>query len=362
MLRNDLTHSVLAQSEGRTLSEWLPTLIVVLATIILVLIFRAVAARSTSGGASDRRFRAQIATIAVILLGILALIFALPDGSDSDLAFSVFGLVVTGALAISSQSIISNAMAGLMLRSVASFKPGDFIEVAEQMGRVSERGLFHTEIQTPDRDLITIPNSVMLNQPVRVVRSSGTIVSITLSIGYDVSRHVLDDLFIEAGKEVGLVDPFVQMIDLGDYSISYRVAGFLEDPRTMLACRSSLRMAIVDKLSDANIEIMSPMVVARRSIGNEPLIPTERAPSLEARFRRSAEHRVFDKAESAARLESAKADLAASNEELEALREQLASASADERDVVEATIRRQEQQIERLSRSIERLSASLKTE
>lgn len=355
-------HVFLAQTDGRVLADWIPALVVVLVTIGLIVVARAVAGRSSKRDTADRKFRAQIATIGVVLLGILALIFALPDGSDSDLAFSVFGLVVTGALAISSQSIIANAMAGLMLRSVASFKPGDFIEVADQMGRVSEQGLFHTEIQTPDRDLFTIPNSVMLNQPVRVVRSSGTIVSITLSIGYDVSRHVLDDLFVDAAKSVGLVDPFVQMLELGDYSITYRIAGFLEDPRTMLACRSSLRMAIVDKLSDAGIEIMSPMYVARRAVSNEPLIPDEHTPSLSARFRRTAEDRVFDKAESAGRLETAKADLVSSNEELDNLRAKLATSEVEERPALEAAIGRQERQIERLLRSIERLSESLKSE
>ncbi|MDW3176104.1 MAG: mechanosensitive ion channel [Acidimicrobiia bacterium] len=351
-----------AQSEGRELTDWIPTVIVVASTVALILVARALADRSKRANAADRRFRGQIVTIAVLLLGVLALIFALPDGSDSDLAFSVFGLVVTGALAISSQSIIANAMAGLMLRSVASFKPGDFIELSDHMGRVSEQGLFHTEIQTPDRDLITIPNSVMLNQPVRVVRSSGTIVSVHLSIGYDVSHHVLDDLFVAAAKDVGLVDPFVQMLDLGDHSITYRVAGFLEDPKTMLACRSNLRMAIVDTLSDAGIEIMSPTYIARRAVNNDPLIAAERSPSASARFRRTSEDRVFDKAERAGRLETARADLAAANEELDALRSQQSSAPEDERLKIEGSIGRQERQIERLVRSIEQLTDALNDE
>lgn len=354
-------HVLIAQSDQREFTDWVPTIVVLAITIALIFVTRVIADRSTTANAADRRFRAQIATIAVLLLGVLALIFALPDGSDSDLAFSVFGLVVTGALAISSQSIIANAMAGLMLRSVASFKPGDFIEVSEHMGRVTEQGLFHTEIQTPDRDLITIPNSVMLNQPVRVVRGSGTIVSVRLSIGYDVSHHVLDDHFVAAAKDVGLVDPFVQMVELGDYSITYRVAGFLEDPRTLLACRSNLRMAIVDTLSEAGIEIMSPMYVARRSVTNEPLIATERSPSVQARFRRTAEDRVFDKAESAAQLETARGDLVAAIAELDELRNQLAAAG-DDRPRVEASIGREERQIEWLTRSIERLSESLNDE
>ena len=183
----------------------------------------------------------------------------LPDDSDSNLAFSVVGLVVTGALAITSQSIIANAMAGLMLRSVSSFKPGDFIDVGGEMGRVSELGLLHTEIQSAGPDLVTLPNSLMMNQPVRAVRSSGTIVSATVSIGYDVSHHRLEDLFVQAAEAADLIEPYVQVVDLGDYSVNYRVAGFLEDPRNLLAARSRLRGFILDTLSEAgdeNLELL----------------------------------------------------------------------------------------------------------
>ena len=38
-------------------------------------------------------------------------------------------------------------MAGLMMRVVKGFGAGDFVSIGESFGRVSERGLFHVEIQ-----------------------------------------------------------------------------------------------------------------------------------------------------------------------------------------------------------------------
>jgi small conductance mechanosensitive channel len=274
---------------------------------------------------AESNFRAQIATVGVILVGLLAIIFVLPDGSDSDLAFSVVGLIITGALPISSQSIIANAMAGLMLRSVSSFRPGDFIEVAEQIGRVTERGLFHTEIQTADRDLVTLPNAIMVNQAVRVVRGSGTIVSATVSIGYDVSRDILEDLFVEAGQAAGLLEPFVQ---------------------------------ILDTLSEAGVEIMSPMYIARRSVGNDALLTDDDGPSIDSRFRRTAERRVFDKAEVAGKLEEARADLAETTENLELLRIELSRADEDTIEPVQSAVTRAERRAEMLGTRITRLAES----
>lgn len=346
---------LLGQSEP-ALTAWIPALAVVAVTAGSIVLGRWFLARRSRLEKSDAHFRSQIITVSLILVGLLVVIFVLPDDTDSDLAFSVFGLIVTGALAISSQSIIANAMAGVMLRSSSSFKPGDFIEVAEQMGRVTERGLFHTEIQTADRDLVTLPNSLMVNGAVRVVRASGTIVSVHASIGYDVSRHLLEDLFVAAAERAGLEEPYVQVVDLGDYSVNYRIAGFLGDPRSMLAVRSKLRGAILDTLHDADIEIMSPLIVARRSVSNEPMTPDPDHHIEDRGYRRTAESRVFDKADTAARIEETKAKLAEATENKELLRLEVSNSDPEIAERAQTAVERAERRIDIYEKRLAALS------
>ena len=345
---------VLAQTTVWT--DWLPAVVAALVTVGIIMLLRWFDRRGGGATNADTHFRTQIVSIAIALLGLLVVIFVLPEGTDSNLAFSAFGLIVTGALAISSQSIISNAMAGLMLRSVSSFKPGDFVEVADQMGRVTELGLFHTEIQTADRDLVTLPNALMVNQPVRVVRASGTIVSATASLGYDVSRHTLEDLFVQAAEAAGLIEPFVQVLELGDYSVNYRIAGFLEDPRSLLAARSRLRGSILDTLHTAGVEIMSPMYIARRSASNEPLLPDGDGPSIDAQLRRTAESRVFDKADGAAKLEETKRNLADAEESLALLELELTNDDPETAEKAERAVARQRRRIENLTNRVAQLT------
>ncbi len=349
---------MLAQADGESgieLVDWLPAILAIIATVIVVVAVRWIVRRRAGVDVVEARFRSQLATVAVVLLGLLFVVFLLPDESNSDLAFSIVGLIFTGALAISSQSIIANAMAGLMLRSVSSFKLGDFIEVADSMGRVTERGLFHTEIQTADRDLITLPNAIMLNQPVRVVRASGTIVSATASLGYDVSRHTLEDLFVNAAEAAGLIEPFVQVVDLGDFSVNYRIAGFLEDPRSMLAARSRLRSKIIDTLSDAGIEIMSPMYVARREASNDLLLPVSDG-AQRKKFRRTAEARVFDKAETVADLEDTRTKLVEATENLDLLKLELQNEDPDIAERAVKAVERAERRIELLQGRVANLT------
>jgi len=155
----------------------------------------------------ETRVIRQLLSVAVIIFANVALVLALPfDSATRGQLLSLFGLVVTAVIALSSTTFVSNAMAGLMLRYVGGFHPGDFIRVGEQFGRVTEKGLLHTEIQSEDRDLVTLPNLFIMTQPVRVVRSSGTLISADVSLGYDVHRHRVRDRLKAELEQLDITD------------------------------------------------------------------------------------------------------------------------------------------------------------
>jgi len=111
----------------------------------------------------------QIVLLALTAVGIVALVVALPvaEAVRTQL-LALLGLVFTAVVAFASTTFAANVMAGLMLRAVRNFTPGDWIRVGGFFGRVTERGLFHVEIQTEDRDLATLPNYFIATNPVTV--------------------------------------------------------------------------------------------------------------------------------------------------------------------------------------------------
>ena len=133
-------------------------------------------------------------------------------------------------------------MAGMMLRAVRSFRPGDFIRVGDYFRRVSEQGLFHVEIQTEDRDLTTMPNLYLVTNPFKVIRSSGTIISAEVSLGYDIPRTKIESLLIEAALAVQLEEPFVLVTELGDFAVTYRISGLFPKVKHILSTRSALHV------------------------------------------------------------------------------------------------------------------------
>jgi len=253
--------------------------------------------RRKDGGVSS--LSRQLILLSLTVIAVILAILTLPVGeaTKGDL-LSLLGLVFTGVFALSSATFVSNAMAGFMLRSVKSFRHGDFIRVGEHFGRVTVSGLFHTEVQSQERDLITLPNLYLATHPLTVVGSSGTFTSCEVSLGYDVAWHKVEPLLKLATQEAGLDEPFVQILTLGDYSIVYKTGGICTDVNQLLTQRTRLKKAVLDQLHAAGIEIVSPSFMNQRQLpagqvfSAAPKYTVEKDDNEE-----SSESKIFDKAE-----------------------------------------------------------------
>lgn len=71
------------------------------------------------------------------------------------------------AVALSLQGSLANFASGLMLLAFRTVRIGDWIEVGDVRGRVSEMLPFHIVIETLDNQRITVPNTLLTTSPVR---------------------------------------------------------------------------------------------------------------------------------------------------------------------------------------------------
>jgi len=286
------------------LSNFRPALPLVVALgILAVILFAAnwILERRYANRPSDR-YRRQLTMLAITMLGVVVAILVSPLSEEEEgQLLRLIGIVLSAAIALSSTTLLGNALAGLMLRAVRSFSMGDFVRVGDQFGRVSGRGLFHTEVQTAQRDLITLPNLYLVTNPVRVVRESGTIISAEVSLGYDVARTQVERLLLEAARAAELTDPFVHVVELGDFSVVYRVSGLLSEVKGLIRAQSLLRERMLDALHTGGVEIVSPGFMNRRVADDRVFVPPVEHGSAESdqSFEKSAEAVAFDKAEEA---------------------------------------------------------------
>jgi small-conductance mechanosensitive channel len=264
---------------------------------------------------------------------LLAVILTLPVSESAvGQLLSLLGILLSAAIALSATTFVGNVMAGLMLRAVKNFRPGDFIRVSDHFGRVSERGLFHIEIQTEDRDLTTLPNLFLVTNPVKVVRSSGTLITAEVSLGYDVARHVVERSLLEAAVDAGLQEPFVHIMQLGNFAVTYRIAGLLTEVKGLLSTRSRLQEMMLDRLHAAGIEIVSPTFMNQRVWPLDRRFVTKPVADAvaDAVPKDLPEAVVFDKADEAESLEKLRERRQELEKELAELKSALSAATDDD--------------------------------
>lgn len=299
----------------------------------------------------------QLTNIVFMLLVTIIFILVLPiKDTLKNQIIGLIGIVLSASIALSSATFLGNIMAGIWLRSVRNFRLGDFIEVQDMFGRVSGRGLLHTELQDRERDLITLPNLFLATNPVTVMHSDGTIISTEISLGYDVDHKVIEPLLIDAAEKAELEKPFVYIEKLLDHAIVYKIHGLASDINTLLSSRSKLNACVLDSLHSAGIEIVSPSFRSQRAVDNKIFIPeviVDKSGNIKKPKSHEPESVIFDKANKAEQVDQARLQIEKLQETVEEMSKAIKDSSdSDQKDKLKAKQQKTKEKIESLKEQL----------
>ncbi|HKU49534.1 MAG TPA: mechanosensitive ion channel family protein [Nitrososphaera sp.] len=111
--------------------------------------------------------QARSARSMVVLVGYLLVVaIAISILAQNPTVTVVIGTVTGLVLGISLQSLIGNAVAGLVLAMIRPFRIGDTITVFGNTGDVYDIGLLYTILITQDGNTVLAPNASLLTTPV----------------------------------------------------------------------------------------------------------------------------------------------------------------------------------------------------
>jgi len=324
--------------------------LILFATVAAVVLFNWIAHKiiivrhRNLGG--EKMFPRQLGMLGLTIASIILVVLVLPvDQSTRNQIIGLIGLVISGVFAFSSGNVFANLMAGLLLRVTRPFTIGDYIQIKDHFGRVTERGLFDTEIQNEMRELIAVPNTLLISNPISTIKSPGAIISVSLSIGYDVHHDEVEALLVKAASASGLENPFVNILELGNYAVVYRVCGVLLEGNELITARTKMFRQVLDTLHGNGVEIMSPSIMDQRRIDQEmKVIPKPSARSAKV-IAAASEKIVFDKAELAAQKVKEQRDL---RDQIEKLETSLSAASGDEKEKIKSRVDALKQKLEGL--------------
>ena len=97
------------------------------------------------------------------MIWIFAIVVAYPyvPGSDTN-AFKGVSVLLGVMLSLGSAGLVNQIMSGLVVVYSRALKPGDFVQVGEDFGLVTDVSMLSTKIVTRKKEEITIPHAVLV--------------------------------------------------------------------------------------------------------------------------------------------------------------------------------------------------------
>ncbi|MBN1132232.1 MAG: mechanosensitive ion channel [Bacteroidales bacterium] len=333
-----------------------PTGVIILLVFLLLLnswIFNRIKSAQSNGSIVRKSI-----SLLIVFIGIIVFILALPiDKNLKGTILSFLGIIISAGIALSSTTILGNLIAGFMNNSMKRFRNGDLIHIGELQGRVTRISVFHTEIQLEDSNFVTIPNLYIASNPVKLTRQNNTVISTSVSLGYDVSRTLIEEALKEAAIATGLADPYVYITELGDYSVVYKIHGFLEDSGKFFSTGSLLNGKVMDMLHEKGIEIVSPSFMNQRKVEKKMFIPEHRLKENKVVDEIAPEELIFDEAIKSGEIQKKKDILKRLNEKKLSMKERLkGTRGSEEAEEIKAYIARIDKLKEKIELSIKEQS------
>jgi small conductance mechanosensitive channel len=164
----------------------------------------------------------------LVWLGCIALFLIMAlQNLGVELLPLIAGLGVVGAgVALATQGVLSNLVAGLTIIFAKPFRVGEYIAIAGVEGVVETISLFSTTLGHLDRSRVVIPNRKVVGE---ILHNYGTIrqLEMTVGVAYDTDLAVLLPLIHQVlqGNPRVLKEPaaVVQPVQLGDSSVGIAV-------------------------------------------------------------------------------------------------------------------------------------------
>lgn len=177
----------------------------------------------------------------------------------------MFGFMLT----LGSAGLVTQMMSGLVLIYARALKVGDFVSIGEVMGVVKEMGMLSTKIINMRNEEITIPNAVLVGNPIKNFTSAGgergALVSTKVTIGYDAPWRQVHAMLVNAAEKTSGLrldpKPYVLQRALQDFYVEYELFAYVDRPLDRIVILSDLHANIQDEFNTHGVQIMSPHFV-----------------------------------------------------------------------------------------------------
>ena len=151
-----------------------------------------------------------------ILVVIIVSIMGVPMAS----VITVFA-AAGAAIALAVQGSLANLMGGIMIIVFRPIKVGEFVEIGDEKGTVTEVGFFYTQLTTPDNVHVSVPNgimtsSVIINYSREDLRRADVKIKVAHGSDIELVKKVVGYVIEKNDKALTEPEHFVRVTDVND--------------------------------------------------------------------------------------------------------------------------------------------------
>ena len=199
--------------------------------------------------------------LVLILFAIMAL-----ENLGVELLPLIAGLGVAGAgVALATQGVLRNMVAGLTIILTRPFHVGEYISIVNEEGQVEDISLFHTTLVHPDLSRVVIPNRRIVGE---ILHNYGQIrqVDVTVRVAYDTDLNqvvtTIHEVLQANPRTLKEPAPLIHVARLADSSVNIGVKPWVSVP-DYVAATGEINKAIVESFRGRNIVIPWPQLDVR---------------------------------------------------------------------------------------------------
>ena len=190
------------------------------------------------------------------------------------------GAVFAVGLGFAMKSIVENFVAGIILLTERTIKPGDILEVEGIVVKVLDMGIRSSIVQSRDGHDIIIPNSILSQNSVKnfTLRDSFQRIRVSVGVEYSSDMKVVRDVLTETMAAISKSwnvpgrQGVVALRSFADSSVVWEVGCWTGTPWDSVRRESELLEAIWSALKDAEIRIAFPQLDVHLDASTESAI------------------------------------------------------------------------------------------
>lgn len=204
-----------------------------------------------------------ITLIKVALVALYVIILLSMLGVDTTSLVAIFS-VLTLAISLAVQGVVSNLASGITLVVTKPFEEGDYVEIGGVGGTVEAITIFSTKLKTGDNKVIILPNGNVTSENIINYSTKGTRrldLTVSAAYGSDVSRVKETVLSVIARHKEVFADPapMVRLAEHGASSIDFTVRVWLNGS-DYWNVNFDLKEEIYEAFAENGIEIPFPQM------------------------------------------------------------------------------------------------------